>query len=141
MKKTVSIIAAICFFSFLYAQPSGSQNSANRGKHESIEQRAQKSVDRLDKIVTLTPEQKQQVLDLGLTRAKNVDEIRNKYKGQPEKKEDLKKEVQEIHKVYRLGVRKLLTAEQINKLKEYHKAKKAPEKGNEPENDLPSDKD
>ena len=111
------------------------------GKHETPEQRAQQSVDRLDKVVMLTAEQKTQVYNLALTRAKNVDAIREKYKGQPEQKEQAKSEMQAAHKEYRQAAKKLLTPDQMNKLKEYHKANKEKEEGERGNNDLPSEKD
>lgn len=86
------------------------------------EQRAQKSVDELDKIVGLSSDQKNKVYNLALERAKAVDAVFEKYKGQPDKKELAKQEVHEIRKKYRQGVKNILTPEQIEKLKQHHKA-------------------
>ena len=112
-------------------------NKEKGDKRETVEQRAQQSVDRLDKIVVLTSEQKPKVYALALTRAKAVDEIRLKYKGQG-KKEEAKKEIKDVHKQYGTSTKALLTPEQINKLQEHHKANKESKKNGESENALPS---
>ena len=149
MKKTIIMLSAFCFLAFaVQAQkatastpPQTTKEPQKGGKHETPEQRAQQSVDRLDKIVGLTPEQKTQVHDLAIARANAVDAIRTKYKGQPDKKEAAKTEMQDARKQFRMSVKKLLTPEQMNKIKEYHKANKGKGKEAEPHEDMPTDKD
>ncbi len=86
------------------------------------EQRAKKSVDELDKIVGLTSDQKTKVYELALNRAKSVDAIIEKYKGQPDKKEQAKMEIHQAQKNYRQQVKTILTPEQIEKLKQHRQA-------------------
>ncbi len=100
-------------------QPSVKQE---KRKIPPAEQRAQKSVDELDKIVGLTSDQKTKVYELALNRAKSVDAIIEKYKGQPDKKEQAKMEIHQIHKNYRQQVKTILTPEQIEKLKQHRQA-------------------
>jgi hypothetical protein len=97
---------------------------------QTVEQRAQKSVEALNAEVTLTEEQKAKVLALATTRATNVDAIRAKYKGQKENKETAKNEIEAVRKEYRQGVKAILTPEQLEKLKAKHKEKKAAGKPN-----------
>jgi Spy/CpxP family protein refolding chaperone len=145
MKKIFLMLAVTGAFALAgYAQnpktgtaKPASEGQGKGGKHETPEQRAQQSVDRLDEIVSLTAEQKTQIYNLALTRAKTVDSIREKYKGQPDKKEQAKQEMQSAHKEYRQSVKKLLTPEQMKKLKEHHKANK----GKGAEEDLPTEQD
>jgi len=100
-----------------------------KGKHEkqkgekanqemkTPEARAQKSVDHLNKTVGLTDDQKPKIYDLALNRAKKVDAVREKYKGQQGSKETAKGEIIAIKKEYRQGVKAILTPEQMEKLK------------------------
>jgi len=87
------------------------------------EERAQKSVDQLDKIVGLNPDQKNKICNLALERSKSVDAVLQKYKGQPDKKEIAKQEIHQIRQKYRQKVKNILTPEQLEKLKQHHKAK------------------
>ena len=72
-------------------------------KKETAEQRAQRIVDRLDSEVTLAADQKTKVYDLALTRTKNADAIREKYKGQADKKEVAKAELTEVRQSFKIG--------------------------------------
>jgi periplasmic protein CpxP/Spy len=123
MKKIILVLAAVSASIFALAQDNGNGKKTNNPKL-TAEQRAQKSVDGLDKIVTLTAEQKTSVYNLALTRAKKVDELRAKHKGQKEGKDALAKELKQAKTDYRSGVKQLLTEEQKNKLKEHHKNNK-----------------
>lgn len=91
-----------------------------KGQHQAKmtpEERAQKSVDHLNKAVGLTDDQKTKIHDLALTRATKVDGVREKYKGQQGSKETAKNEIIAIKKEYRQGVKAVLTPEQMQKLK------------------------
>ncbi len=129
MKKLLVVFALVFAAGAINAQENG--KGKKEGKVKSTpEQRAQKSVDNLDKTVALTAEQKPKVYDLALARAKKVDAIReaNKGKKTPEEKEAMKKEIKAAHKEYRDAVKPILTQEQKDKLKAKAKAKRA-EKG------------
>jgi len=128
MKKLLVVFALVFAGSAINAQES---ILAKKQTKATAEQRAQKSADNLDKIVTLTAEQKPKVYDLALTRAKKVDAIReaNKGKKTPEEKEAMKKEIKAAHKEYRAGVKPLLTQEQKDKLKAKAKEKRAAKGG------------
>jgi len=129
MKKLLVVFALVFAVSSINAQENGKGKKEGKGR-PTPEQRAQKSVDNLDKTVTLTAEQKPKVYDLALARAKKVDVIReaNKGKKTPEEKEAMKKEIKAAHKEYRDGVKLILTQEQKDKLKAKAKEKRA-EKG------------
>lgn len=87
-----------------------------KGPANPPEQRAQKSVDQLDRVATLTAEQKPKVYDLALTRAKKIDEIHAKYKDQKDKAGKAQ-EIQLARIEYRKGVKAILTPEQLAKVK------------------------
>ena len=123
MKKILIMLTIALSFNAAFAQET-IKNVQPKGKgkgKQPVEARAQRSVDNLDKIVTLTPEQKTKVYDLSLARAKKHDEIREKYKGQADKKEEAKTEMKANQKEYRSAVKLLLTEEQKTALKENHK--------------------
>ncbi|MFY8184549.1 MAG: hypothetical protein ACOVLD_00650 [Bacteroidia bacterium] len=126
MKKLLVVFALIFAVSSINAQENGKGKKEGKGK-PSPEQRAQKSVDNLDKTVTLSEDQKPKIYDLALTRAKKVDAIRevNKGKKTPEEKETMKKEIKAAHKEYRDAVKLILNQEQKDKLKAKAKENKA----------------
>lgn len=86
-------------------------------KQRTPEQHAQKSVNQLNANVTLTEDQKPKIYDLALTRAKDMEVVREKYKGQEDKKETMKAEISIIRKAYRQGLKTILTSEQLAKEK------------------------
>lgn len=139
MKKI--ILLAVCLFvvsTITKAQeapkkPKTESNGGHeKGGHEkkTPEERAKKHVDELNIEVTLTEEQKPKINDLALEKVKKIDEIKAKYKGQPENKEVAKKEIEAVRKNFRESVKTVLTSEQIEKLKAKHKAMKAEGKQN-----------
>ncbi len=105
------------------------KSSQDKVKTETPEQKAQASVDKLDKTVTLTEDQKKQVYNLALIRSKKVDEINAKYKGQDDKKDVANTEVKTARKEYRESVKKILTADQIKKMETEEKANKGKGEG------------
>lgn len=136
MKKSVLVlVSGLCLGTFyMSAQNSPNVSStaaqAPRKQHLTAEQRAQKSVDELDAIVGLSPDQKNKVYSLALNRAQSVDAIRQKYKGQQANKEQEKAEIKEIRKKYRQEIKSILTPQQLEKLKQHHQSKNP--KGNPP---------
>lgn len=128
MKKV--ILLAACIFTLstaANAQEAARKPRTDKSVKEKLtpEQRAQKNVDNLNTIASLSDEQKTKVKELALTRITKADAIRAKYKGQTENKETLNKEIAAVRKEYRQNVKALLTPEQIEKVK----AKKAEMKG------------
>ncbi|HEY1038310.1 MAG TPA: hypothetical protein VGF30_02845, partial [Bacteroidia bacterium] len=123
MKKILIMLTIALSFNAAFAQETNKKAQPKGKGKQPVEARAQRAVDNLDKTVTLTPEQKTKVYDLSLARAKKHNEIREKYKGQPEKKEEAKAEMKANQKEYRAAVKLLLTEEQLTTLKEKHKAK------------------
>lgn len=124
MKKLITI-ALMLFFAITSSNAQANLQSTTQGKQAkqakhvkaTPEQRAQNAVAELDKIVTLTPDQKTKVQALAIERAKKVDEVRAKYKGQENAKEAAKADLAPIRKEFRKSVKALLTPEQIQKLK------------------------
>lgn len=100
-----------------------SQRDANQ-KH-TPEQRAQKNVNHLNSIVTLTEDQKPKVLAISLTKAKKMDAVNEKYKNDSEKNNKSYAEVQAIKEEYKTGLNTILTADQSAKLKAKHAEMKA----------------
>jgi DNA-directed RNA polymerase subunit F len=111
MKKLFYIVKGGCLIlASFQIQSQTSPNLANQPKqvnfkkqHQKLtpEQRAQKSVDELNKIVGLSEEQKKKVYELALNRAKSVDAVIEKYMGQQDKKKEVaKQEIYQIKKQY-----------------------------------------
>lgn len=129
MKKIIFLAA--CLFTISTAMTAQEapkkQNTERKAPKEKMtpEQRAQKHVDGLNAETTLTEEQKPKVYDLALAKVKKVDEIKAKYKGQPENKDVAQRELQAVKKEFRQNVKAILTAEQLEKLKAKHKEMKA----------------
>lgn len=129
MKKV--ILLAACLFTLSTAttaqEASKKHNTEKKAPKEKMtpEQRAQKHVDGLNSEITLTEEQKPKIYDLALAKVKKVDEIKTKYKGQPENKDVAQREIQAVKKEFRQNVKALLTAEQLEKLKAKHQEMKS----------------
>jgi Spy/CpxP family protein refolding chaperone len=122
MKKV--ILLAACLFTLTTVSNAQETTTTNQPKqavkqerHMTPEQHAQKSVNQLNANVTLTEDQKPKVYDLALTRAKDMEVVREKYKGQEDKKETMKAEISVIRKAYRQGLKTILTPEQLAKEK------------------------
>ena len=125
MKKLIVMTA--CLFSMtamMDAQqattinhPQNPDQHAKDLKKGTPEQRAQKSVDELNSTVTLTDDQKPKVYALALTRTKEIDAVKEKYRGQEDKKQTADAEIKVIRKTFQDGVKALLTPEQIAKYK------------------------
>jgi hypothetical protein len=81
------------------------------------ENRAQKSVTHLDKVVGLTEEQKTKIYGFSLTRVNKIDAIKEKYKGKETNHEDKNKEIAAVKQEYRANTTAILTTEQLEKLK------------------------
>lgn len=124
MKKLALLIAAFIFVNNISAQQDSKKpHEEKEAKAKlTVEQRAQRSVDNLDKEVTLTADQKTKVYDFALARAKKTDEIIAANKGK-EKKEARETAIKANQKEYRQNVKGILTPEQIEKLKAKNKAK------------------
>jgi hypothetical protein len=84
------------------------------------EQRAQKNVDHLNSIVTLSEEQKPKALALALIKVKKIEEIHQKFKNDPEKNNKMHPEVEAVRQDYHKSIKALLTTEQNEKLKAKH---------------------
>lgn len=144
MKKILLMIVAGSIFYTIEISAQTTPNVAEQPQHAntkkkqkiSPEERAQKSVSKLDEIVQLTQEQKNKIYDWALNRAKSVDAVFEKYKGQPLKKEQAKMEIHQIRKKYREEVKNILTPQQIEKLKAYHQSK-SPKSTGKPEDMIP----
>ncbi|MEI6124698.1 MAG: hypothetical protein WCQ95_13855 [Bacteroidota bacterium] len=130
MKKiflALFIVGSIAYAGQAQTSRTNTTKAETNGQGKNIEtpaQKAQGSVEKLDKTVTLTADQKTQVYNLALARSKKVEEITTKYKGQADKKEIEKQEIQAARNEYQVNVKKILTAEQIKKMDAAEKANK-----------------
>lgn len=132
MKK--AILLAVCLFTVsvsINAQEAPTKAKTERTPDEKArqkmtpEQRAQKHVDELNTDGTLTADQKSKIHELALKHVNKADEIRAKYKGQPENKETAQKELEIAKKEFRQSVKALLTPAQLEKMKAKNEEKKA----------------
>ncbi|MBS1636599.1 MAG: hypothetical protein JST26_11840 [Bacteroidetes bacterium] len=103
--------------------PAGTRTDQPAKQEKTPEQKAQTNVDKLNNLVTLTDDQKAKIYELALDKVKKSDEIREKYKGQPENREAAQKEIGVVKKEYRKNVIASLTPEQVEKLKAMAKDK------------------
>lgn len=136
MKKI--ILLAVCLFTVsatIMAQeaPVKTEKPAHEEGPQRItpEQRAKKNVDKLNADVVLTEDQKTKIYPIALSHANKTNEIRVKYKGQPENKEIAQKELDIAKKEYHQSVKALLTPEQSEKMKTKNREAKA-EKSDKP---------
>lgn len=124
MKKLILIAASLFTVNtVLNAQDINAKAKAPREtkQKQPIEKRAQRNVDHLNSMVVLTEDQKQKVLVLSIEKIKKADEIRERFKNDPEKHNKMYPEMQVVKENYRNSVRSLLTPEQLEKLKLKHK--------------------
>lgn len=148
MKKV--ILLAVCLFTATVtinaqeapAKPKTEKPPRQRAEQKMTpEQRAQKNIDNLNKVVVLTEDQKPKIHTLALDHATKADAIRVKYKGQPENKEIAQKELDVVRKEYRKSVKALLTPEQLEKVKTKNKEMKAAKGANPVEKNVLDAKD
>jgi hypothetical protein len=128
MKKSVLmffLIAVIAFAGQAQTKPTGNKPDAGKQKNitkvETPEQKAQAAVDKLDKQVTLTADQKTSVKALALTKFNSIEATQTKYKGMADKKDVMNKEMQTAKTDYNAGLKKILTPEQIKKKEDAEK--------------------
>lgn len=135
MKKVILIAASF----FAFATTTNAQQKTTTSQQQTQptpkqkltpEMRAQKTVDELVKEVNLTEDQKPKIYGIALERAKKIDEIRTKYKGQKENKELAKQEIGAIRKESRKDVMASLSPEQVAQQKAKHKEMKPAGKKN-----------
>lgn len=126
MKKVILMAACVFALNTINAQeptPVAKQKTKTAaGKQQAVknatpEQHAQKTVDKLTQAVGLSEDQKTKIYELALTRSKEVQAVREKYKGQADKKETAQAEMETIRKTFRKSAKSVLTAEQLEKLK------------------------
>jgi hypothetical protein len=121
MKKIILIaVSLVALTSVSIAQEATTKAEAKAKRemrHKDPEQRAQKHVDRLNNMVTLTDAQKVKVLEIAKVKVKKADAIREKFKNDPEKENKMYPEMDAVKQEYHKSVKALLTAEQLKKLK------------------------
>jgi len=117
MKKIVLMCVIIMTFVFaVQAQNMQSTTAVNtKAKMQTSAQKAQAAVDKLDKTVMLTPDQKGQVKNLAITKFNAIDATKAKYKGQNDKMDMEKKDIQAAKDAYHMGLKRVLTPEQYQK--------------------------
>jgi carboxypeptidase C (cathepsin A) len=121
MKKIILIaVSLVALTSVSIAQEVTTKAEAKAKRemrHKDPEQRAQKHVDRLNNMVTLTDAQKVKVLEIAKVKVQKADAIREKFKNDPEKENKMYPEMDAVKQEYHKSVKALLTTEQLKKLK------------------------
>ena len=125
MKKIILLAACLFTLTTVSNAQEVPKNGTKGGvgthdKKMTPEQHAQKSVNQLDANVILTEDQKPKAYNLALTRSKDMEAVKEKYKGQEDKKETMKAEISVIRKTYHQGLKTILTPEQLAKEKVAH---------------------
>lgn len=152
MKKVILTAASLFVLTTAFAQepvPTTKQHGNGMAhpkkgeemKKQTVEQRAQKTVDKLNEVVGLTEDQKTKIYEFALTRAKSTDSVREKYKGQKDKKELAQDEIKVIRSNFRKDAKSILSAEQLEKLKKEAKARQAVERSGPEAHDALDTKD
>ncbi|MBK8659488.1 MAG: hypothetical protein IPN22_11620 [Bacteroidetes bacterium] len=130
MKKSMYVLSMLCFAVAVSFAQSSTQTSKTekvvKQERATPEQRAQSAVAEIDKVVTLTADQKSKIQKLALDKISKLDAIRAKYKDQ---KDAGKEEMEQVRKMYRQDVKAVLTPEQIEKAKAREKAVKEKKSG------------
>lgn len=134
MKKVIVLLLAAAFsITTGLAQEKSKGKGSDKAKTEKTkqdkpkktpEQRADACANKMEKDLTLTPDQKVKVRDLALARAKKMDELREKYKGKDGDKQVWKEERKKARDEFHAGMKALLSPEQFAKW-EAQKKKKA----------------
>jgi hypothetical protein len=121
MKKIILIAVSLVALTSVSIAQEATTKAEAKAKREmrrkDPEQRAQKHVDRLHNMVTLTDAQKVKVLEIAKVKVKKADAIREKFKNDPEKENKMYPEMDAVKQEYHKSVKALLTAEQLKKLK------------------------
>lgn len=119
MKKIILFAACLFTLTTAVTAQTTQNNKVERAPKQQLtpEQRAQKQVDALNAELNFTGDQKTKIYDLAVAKAKKVDEIKAKYKGQTENKDAAQQEIQAAKKEFRQSVKAILTPEQLDKLK------------------------
>jgi hypothetical protein len=123
-----NLILALSFL--LITGAISAQDSTVIRKKATPEERAKRSTEHLEKKVSLTAEQKPKVYNLALVKASQMQALHDKYKDQPEKKEECRKEMKAVQEAYKAGIKTILTAEQnarLDSMKQGHKKQFSPE--------------
>lgn len=123
MKTTIMTVALLMSLSSVNAQEAKPNENPNKEHHpqrpkKTPEERAQLEVTRLNDIAGLSEDQKAKIKTQALTKFTKVDAIREKYKGQKEKHEVAKQEMDVVRKEYRQSIKTILTPEQLEKVKQ-----------------------
>ena len=99
MKKiiliAVSLVALTSVSSAQEVTTKAEAKAKREMRHKDPEQRAQKHVDRLNNMVTLTDAQKVKVLEIAKVKVQKADAIREKFKNDPEKENKMYPEMDE----------------------------------------------
>ena len=121
MKKIILIAVSLVALTSVSIAQEATTKAEAKAKREmrrkDPEQRAQKHVDRLNNMVTLTDAQKVKVLEIAKVKVQKADAIREKFKNDPEKENKMYPEMDAVKQEYHKSVKALLTAEQLKKLK------------------------
>jgi hypothetical protein len=136
MKKViVLLVAAVFSVTTGFAQEREKEKDKPKPQTEKApktpEERANACADRMSKDLGLSADQIMKIHDLALTRAKKMDELREKYKGKDGDKQLWKEERKKVRDEFHAGVKAVLSPEQYAKWEEQKKKKESkPGKGN-----------
>lgn len=137
MKKVILLVLVAITTTLSFAQ----NNKGTKTESKlTVEQRAQKNVDKINQIVGLTPEQQSKAHTMSLERITKMRDAKTKFKGS-ENEVARKQAFQSIRAEFKQQLKRLLTPEQLAKLKAHQKAQKEKTQKGKPQMDddaLPS---
>jgi protein CpxP len=149
MKKVFLIITTVAALNSVYAQ--GPKDKFNKQvseyKNQTPEQRAQLQADKLEKVLSLSTDQKQKVYEAALKKNNSIKAAKEKHKNDADKKAGLGPEIKAANQTFVEDVNAVLTPEQktkwkahVEEMKQKHKARKEQMKGmNKPGLKQPND--
>ena len=133
MKKVFLIITAAMALNSAYAQ--GPKDKLNKQiseyKNQTPEQRAQFQADKIEKVLSLSADQKQKVYDAALKKNNSIKAAKEKHKNDADKKAGVGPEIKAANQAFVEDVNAVLSPEQktkwkahVEEMKQKHKARR-----------------
>lgn len=129
---TVALLMCLSSVNAQEVKPKENPNKEHRANQpkKTPEERAQFEVTRINDVAGLSEDQKTKIKSQALTKFTKLEAIRVKYKGQNDKREAEKQEMDAVRKEYRQSIKTILTPEQLEKVKQKGKEIKQKRKEN-----------
>ena len=134
MRNLLLTVVATLAINGAVAQKQSSKHKSHQAHHQgtTAEQQAKQQAEKMEKLLTLTADQKQKIYDASLRKSNKIKAAKEQYKDDANKKGKLGPEIKAAKKTYTDEVNAILSVEQQTKwkahkedMKQKHQAKKA----------------